>query len=129
MRARGTWVLMFFIASAIAVAAVLNNAFRDLFVWLQVDNFAVLGDTFRLSTLLAVSISVLAGLFFGMFYPNSRRYIDQCVVEFSKVNFPEWKETKGATFTVVVVSFVASVILGVFDTVFAWWTSNNLFIW
>lgn len=126
MRARGTWVLMFFVASAIAVAAVLNHAFRDLFVWLQIDNFAVLGEAFRLSTLISVSIALVLGLFFGLFHPKARRYIDQCVVEFSKVAFPEWKETKGATFTVVLVSFVASIILGVFDTVFGWWTSHNL---
>lgn len=129
MRARGTWVLLFFIASAIVVAAALNYAFRDLFTWLQINNFAVLGDAFRLSTLLASSIALLLALFFGVFYRGSRQYIEQCVIEFGKVAFPEWKETKMATFTVVLVSIVASVILGVFDTVFSWWTSHNLFIW
>jgi preprotein translocase SecE subunit len=116
---------MFFVVSAIAVAAVLEHVFRDVFLWLQINNFAILGEAFRLSTLLAASIAVLLALFFGLFYQKSRRYIDQCVVEFGKVAFPEWKETKSATFTVVVVSFIASVILGVFDMVFAWWTSNN----
>jgi len=129
MRARGTWVLLFFIVSAVVVATALNFAFRDIFNWLQINNVAVLGDGFRLSTLLAVSIALVLALFFGVFYKNSRRYIEQCVVEFNKVAFPEWKETKMATFTVVVVSLVASVILGVFDAVFSWWTSHNLFIW
>ncbi len=129
MRARGTWVLMFFVVAALAVAAVLNHAFRDIFIWFQIDNFAVLGEAFRLSTLLAASISILLALFFGLFYDKSRRYVDQCVVEFSKVAFPEWKDTKVATFTVVLVSVIASVILGVFDGVFSWLTSNNLFIW
>ncbi len=127
MRAKGTWILMFFIASALAVAAVLNHAFRDFFIWFQVNNFAILGEGFRLSTLLAASISIVLAVFFGLFYPNSRRYIDQCVVEFGKVAFPEWKDTKVATFTVVMVSLIASVILGVFDMVFAWWSNHNFF--
>ena len=120
MRARGTWVLMFFIVSALAVAAVLNHAFRDFFIWFQIDNFAVLGESFRLSTALAAGISIVLALFFGLFHAGSRRYIDQCIIEFSKVAFPEWKDTKVATFTVVLVSFIASTILGVFDAVFAW---------
>lgn len=129
MRAKGTWVLMFFLVSALAVAAVLNHAFRDIFTWTNVNNFAVMGDSFRLSTLLATAIALVLGLFFGIFHQPSRRYIEQCVVEFSKVAFPEWKETKVATFTVVIVSFIASIILGVFDAAFSYWTSHNLFIW
>jgi preprotein translocase SecE subunit len=111
---------MFFVVSALAVAAILNHAFRDIFVWLHVDNFAVLGETFRLSTALAAGISTILALFFGLFYGPSRRYIDQCVIEFGKVAFPEWKDTKMATFTVVLVSFIASIILGVFDAMFSW---------
>jgi len=129
MRAIGTWVLMFFIASAIVVATALNYALRDVFSWLQINNFAVLGESFRLSTMLAVSTSVVLAVFFGIFHKSSRQYINQCVIEFNKVAFPEWKETKTATFTVVLVSIVASVILGIFDAVFSWWTSHNLFIW
>jgi preprotein translocase SecE subunit len=129
MRAKGTWVLMFFVVSALALAAVLSHAFRDLFVWLQINNVAILGESFRLSTALAGGIALVLALFFGLFYEKSRRYIEQCVAEFSKVAFPEWKDTKVATFTVVVVSFIASIILGVFDAVFSWWTNNNLFIW
>src|SRR5258708_59177 len=125
MRARGTWVLMFFIASAIAVAAILNHAFRDIFVWFQINNFAVMAEGFRLSSLLAGSISIVLALFFGLFYPKSRRYVEQVALEFGKVAFPEWKDTKMATFTVVMVSLIASVILGVFDMVFAGWSNHN----
>jgi preprotein translocase subunit SecE len=129
MRAKGTIVFMFYLISALIVAAVFSYAFRDLFSRLQVDNIAILGDAFRLNTLLAGSLSLVLAVFFGVFYRPSRQYIEQCVVEFDKVAFPEWKETKMATFTVVLVSIVASMILGVFDLVFSWWTSNNLFIW
>lgn len=125
MRAKGTWVFLFFLASAAVVATALNFAFRDLFSWFAIDNVAILGDSFRLSTLLSISIALVLALFFGVFFKKSRTYIEQCVVEFNKVAFPEWKETKGATFTVVFVSIIASVILGVFDAVFSWFTRNN----
>jgi preprotein translocase SecE subunit len=129
MRARGTWILLFFVASSMVVAVTLNHAFRDLFSWLQINNVAILGDSFRLSSLVALSLALVSGVFFGAFYRKSRLYIDQCVIEFNKVAFPEWTETKVATFTVIFVSIVASGILGVFDAVFSWWTNNNLFIW
>lgn len=129
MRAKGTWVLIFFVASSAVVAAVLNFALRDIFTWFHINNAAILGDNLKLSLLVALAIAVTLGVFFGVFYKPSRLYIDQVVIEFNKVAWPEWKETKVATFTVVVVSFIASIILGVFDSVFSWWTSNNLFLW
>ncbi len=129
MRAKSTWVLMFFFLASLIVAVALNYAARDVFSWLQIDNKAILSDNFRLSTLIAVGLALILGVFFGVFYPKSRTYIEQCVTEFSKVAWPEWKETRLATFTVVIVSLIASGILGVFDGVFQWLTNNNLFIW
>ena len=129
MRAKGTWVLLFFLLSSLIVAVAFNYAARDIFSWLQIDNKALLGDSFRLSTLIAGGLALVLGVFFGVFYSKSRNYIEQCVVEFNRVAWSEWRETKVATFTVVMVSLIASVILGVFDSFFSWWTSHNLFIW
>ncbi len=129
MRAKGTWVLLFFLLCSLIVGVAFNYAARDLFSWLQIDNVAILGDGFRLSTLVAAALALVLGVFFGVFYSPSRNYVEQCVVEFNKVAWPEWKETKMGTFTVVMVSLVAAVILGAFDSVFSWWTSHNLFIW
>ena len=128
MRAKGTWVLLFFLASTLLVALALSYAMRDIFSWLQLNNMAIIGDQLRLSGLIAIATAIFLGLFFGVFYKKSRNYVEQCLVEYNKVAFPRWPETKGATFTVVIVSFVASIILGVFDMIFSWLTSHNLFI-
>jgi preprotein translocase subunit SecE len=128
MRAKGTVVFLFFLVSAVIVATVFNLALRDILTWLHVNNGPLLGESFRLSSLLGGALALVLALFFGVFYKPSRQYIDQCIAEFDKVAFPEWKETKVATFTVVLVSVVASIILGLFDLVFSWWTSNDLFI-
>lgn len=127
MKAKGTWVFLFFAFLTFLVGLALNFALRDIFVWLQVDNYQVLGDSFRLNSLIASSIAVLLGVFFGFFFSKTRAYIEQCVVEFNKVAWPSWQETKRATFTVLVVSFVGSVILGVFDTFFSWASKTSLF--
>jgi preprotein translocase SecE subunit len=129
MRAKGTWVFMFFFLSTLIVGAVFHFAFRDLFSWFQINNYAVLGDSLRLSTVIGASLAVILGVFFGFFYKDSRQFVEQCVSEFGKVAFPDWKETKGATFTVVIFSIVASLILGVFDSVFSYLAHNNLFLW
>jgi preprotein translocase SecE subunit len=129
MRTRGTWVALFFLLGSLVFAAALNHAFRDIFLWLQIENTAVLGDNFRLSLLLALSIALVFGVFFGFFYKKSRTYIEQCVAEFNKVAWPAWKETKVATFTVVMVSLIASVILGFLDTIFSTLVNHNLFLW
>lgn len=129
MQAKGTWVLLFFVASAMVVAMGFHYALRDIFAWIQLDNIAVLGDSFRLSTLIAASLALILAIFFGVLYAPSRRFVEQSILEFYKVAFPEWSETRLATFTVVIVSVVASLILGVFDAAFSWLTNNNLFIW
>lgn len=129
VKAKGTIVFMCFFVAAIIVGTVLSYAFRDLFSWLQINNAAIVGDALRLNTLVGGGSALVLAIFFGIFYQPSRQYVEQCVVEFNKVAFPEWRETKMATFTVVIVSLLASVILGLFDLVFSWWTSNNLFIW
>lgn len=128
MRAKGTWVLLIFLISAIVVGFTLNLAFRDIFNWLQINNFQILGEGFRLSGLMGSAIAIVLAVFFGLFYTKSRRYVEECVIEFNKVAFPEWKETKVATFTVIIVSFIAAIILGVFDTTFSWLSHNNFFI-
>jgi preprotein translocase SecE subunit len=129
MRSLGTWVFVFFLIAAFLVALALDFAFKDLFLLLNVDNFAILGANFRLSTLAAAGSSLVLAIFCGFVYKAPRNYIEQCIVEFNKVAWPMWSETKVATFTVVVVAVIASVILGLMDTFFGWWTSNNLFIW
>lgn len=129
MRARGTVLFLFFLASAVVAAMIFNLAVRDIFTLMHINNTAILGESFRTSTLIGATLSLILTLFLGVFYKPSRQFVEQCIVEFDKVAFPEWKDTKLATFTVVFVSVLASLILGVFDLVFSWWTSNNLFIW
>lgn len=129
MRSLGTWVFVFFMLSAFLLALALDFALKDLFSIINVDNHAILGANFRLSTLTGAGIAIVVALFCSFVYKRPRLYIEQVVQEFNKVAWPMWSETKVATFTVVVVSVIASVILGVFDIAFSWLTSHNLFIW
>jgi len=129
VKSLGARVFVFFMFATSMFALAFSFAARDIFSFLQVNNIEVLGDSFRLSSLVGVSFAILLGLFFGIFYPKSRHYVEQCVAEFDKVAWPSLPETKKATLTVVMVSFIASCILGVFDTAFSWLTNHNLFMW
>ncbi len=94
MRAKGTWVLMFFILGTLAVAAVLSHAFSDIFNWLHVSNSSIVGDALHLSAALGGGIAIVLGLFFGLFYTKSRRYVEQVVVELAKLLFLSGKKLR-----------------------------------
>jgi preprotein translocase subunit SecE len=124
MRHKATWVMLFFVGSSLLVAFVLNLGLADLFVALRVQDAAILGDRFRASTLIAVSIALLGGVYAGVINTRSRKYIEEVVVELDKVAWPTAAETRTNTFTVIVVSVIAAAIMGLFDTVFSWLALN-----
>lgn len=128
MRSRTTWVVLFFVAASLLVATVLDFALTDLFVFFRIENGAILGEGFTLSTLVAVTAAAVAGLYTGMVNPRTRSFIEEVIVELDKVAWPTWADTKVSTFVVVVTSCIAAVILGVFDSVFSWLTANDLFL-
>lgn len=128
MRNKSTWVVVFFIASALLVGYMLSLAFADLFVWLRVMDRPILGARFTLSTLCGMGLGALLALYAGVFNKRSHDYIENVVNEIDKVAWPSWSETRTATITVIVTSCIAALILGVFDTFFGWLSHNNLFL-
>ena len=75
MRAKGTWVLLFFIVSSAIVAAALNFGLRDIFSWLQINNVAIVGENLRLSLVIAVGVAVILGrIFWYVFYSLAPLY-------------------------------------------------------
>jgi len=128
MRAKTTFFLLFFVGAALLCSFVLTLAFTDLFSLLRIQNTPILGDSFTLATLVGFTISFVAAIYFGIVNKRVSGLVEQCIVELEKVAWPSWSETKISTVTVVATSFVAAVILGVFDSFFSWVTSKNLFL-
>lgn len=127
MGSRNTFVALFFVATALLLTLVLDNALQGIMALSDVPNPALLGDRFTLSTLIGLALSVGAALWCWV-NPKTKNFISESVDELGKVSWPDWAETRMNTVVVIVFSFIAAAILGVFDSVFSWLTNNQLFL-
>jgi preprotein translocase subunit SecE len=74
---------------------------------------------------MSIIIGVLAGAGTALYmwrHPKVNRLAVEVVTELSKVTWPTRKELSASTVVVIVVSIIASIILGVFDMFWAWAT-------
>jgi preprotein translocase SecE subunit len=99
--------------------------FAKLFVWAadvaSVDDMMLLGSQFRASTLAGLIVALSAGI-----YAVRRKevfgYCEAVVEELRKVTWPERAETQSATVVVILTTLLISLILGVFDVLWAKFT-------
>lgn len=127
MSSRYTWTALFLLGAAVITTVILDNAFASIFAAANVGNAKILGDRFTLSTLVALLVSV-AGAAYAWINSKSKEFVAESADELSKVSWPEGQETKMNTVVVIVFSFIAAGILGIFDSFFGWLTNNNLFL-
>lgn len=128
MRSFGTWVFIFYVAATTLVTTVLTLATREIFALVRVHDAPLLGTSFNLSNLIGLGLALLIALYTAFLNRKARNFIEQCIVELDKVAWPSKSETKTATITVVVVSLVAAVILGFFDSIFGWLSNHDFFL-
>ncbi len=128
MRSKGTWVALFYVVSTLLVMLVFNLALSETFAYFRKEDMALLGPRFTICTLIALILSGSIAIYTAFINQKARDFIEQCVTELDKVAWPNWNETRVATYTVIVTSLIASVILGLFDAVFGWLTNHNLFL-
>lgn len=128
MRSKGTWVFVFFVAATALVATVLTLATREVFALARVHDLPLLGPAFSLSNLVGVGLALLIAIYTAFLNQRARDFVEQCIAELDKVAWPSWLETKSATLTVVVVSLIAALILGFFDSIFGWLSHHDFFL-
>jgi preprotein translocase SecE subunit len=128
MRSKGTWVALFYIAATLLVSVVFNLALTDAFTYWRIEDTPILGARFTLVTLVSLILAAAAAVYAAFVNKKARAFVEQCIVELDKVAWPTWSDTKKSTFTVIITSLIAAVILGFFDTFFGWLTSHNLFL-
>ena len=78
---------------------------------------------------LSIAIGALGGIGTALYmwrHPKVNRLAVEVVTELSKVTWPTRKELSASTVVVIVVSIIASIILGVFDMFWAWATEQLL---
>jgi len=128
MRSKGTWVALFYVVSMLLIMLVFQLALSEAFAYFHQEDQPLLGPRFTITTLIAFILAGSLAIYAAFINQKARLFIEQCIVELDKVASPSWQETKIATYTVIVTSLIASVILGLFDTVFGWLTNHNFFL-
>jgi preprotein translocase subunit SecE len=110
------YVVIFWVLAAIAVAVFFEKILALVFSYARVNDFSIFGG-WTLSTL--VGFAIAAVLAFALWrVPKVRETSLEVALELGRVTWPSLRETRAATVAVVVATFVAAIVLGVFD--FLW---------
>ena len=111
-------VVVFYGIAAVVVGVFLEKIIALGLSYARLDDPAIFGEDWSLSTVVGFVIAVAAAV---ILWRNARVRNTSLEVagELKKVTWPTMRETRAATVAVVVATFVAAVILGVFDFVWA----------
>jgi preprotein translocase subunit SecE len=111
------YVAIFYVLAAVALGKFLEKILSLTFSYVRVNDFTVLVEGWTLST--AVGFAVAAAVAVVVWrIPRTQSVSLEVALELKRVTWPSLRETRAATVAVVVASFIASIILGVFD--FIW---------
>jgi preprotein translocase SecE subunit len=114
---RQKWVNMTFLFSALMVAGVafiglskLSAVYNLESSFKQIDLYLRIG-----------SIALGAALGFGLYFNDkSNAFMNEVILEMSRVTWPASKDTTNATIWVIVFVLVAGALLGAFDSLWSW---------
>ena len=109
---------IFFVLATLAIAVFLEKVLALVFSYTRWSDVAVFGEDWTLSTVLGFVIAVVAAVVLWR-TPKVQTTSLDIASELKKVTWPTFRETRAATVAVVIATFVAAIILGVFDYVWA----------
>ena len=115
-------VAIFYVLAALALGMFLEKVLEISFAAAGVNDAAVLGD-WTLSTVAGFAVAVAAAVVVWRI-PKTQRVSLEIALELRRVTWPSLRETRAATIAVIVASFVAAIILGVFDLAWSWLSSK-----
>jgi preprotein translocase subunit SecE len=111
-------VALFYVVAAFAVGMFLEKVLEITFSAAGVNDFTVVGD-WTLSTLIGFGLAAAAAVVIWR-VPKTQRVSMEIALELRRVTWPSLRETRASTIAVIIASFVAAAILGVFDFVWGW---------
>ena len=111
------YVAIFYVLAAIALGMTLEKIFQGLFSYARWNDATVLVEGWTVASALGFLVAaVVAALVWRL--PRTQTLSLEVALELKRVTWPSLRETRAATIAVVVASFIASIILGIFD--FIW---------
>ncbi len=111
-------VAIFFVLAALALGVFLEKILGLVFSYARWNDIAIFGEDWTLSTVLGFAVAATAAVI-AWRTPKVQTVSLEIAGELKKVTWPTFRETRAATVAVVVATFIAAVILGVFDYVWA----------
>ena len=111
-------VAIFYVFAAIALGMFLERVLALVFSYARINDPAILGEDWTLTTAIGFGIAAVAAIV-SWKHPRAHRVSLEVAGELKKVTWPSLRETRAATVAVVVTTFVAAIILGLFDVVWA----------
>jgi preprotein translocase subunit SecE len=112
-------VAIFYVLAAIAIGFFLEKVIALVLTYARVNDFAILGDDWTLSTVIGFGIAAVMAVVVWRI-PKTQTVSLEVALELRRVTWPTVRETRAATVAVIVASAIAAVILGVFDMVWSW---------
>jgi preprotein translocase subunit SecE len=111
-------VAIFYFFAAVVVGIFLEKILALGFSYARLNDVAVLGDEWTLSTVLGYAIAAVAAVL-AWRSPRINAASMQVAQELERVSWPSLRETRASTVAVVVFTFVAAFLLGIFDLVWS----------
>ncbi|HEX9289816.1 MAG TPA: preprotein translocase subunit SecE [Anaeromyxobacteraceae bacterium] len=111
-------VVIFFVLAALALGVFLEKVLGLVFSYARWTDPAIFGEDWTLTTVLGFVIAAVAAAV-AWRTPKTQAVSLEVASELKKVTWPTLRETRAATVAVVIATFAAAVLLGVFDYVWA----------
>jgi preprotein translocase subunit SecE len=111
-------VVVFFCFAALALGVFVEKLLGLVFSYARWSDPAVFGDDWTLTTLLGFAVAAVAGVT-AWRMPKTQTVSLEIAGELRKVTWPTMRETRAATAAVLIATFIAAIILGVFDYIWA----------
>ena len=115
-------VAIFYVVAAIVLGMFLEKVLELLFAGIGVNDFSILGMA-NLSSALGFGLAILVAAVVWR-VPKTQHVSLEIALELRRVTWPSLRETRAATIAVIIASFVAAAILGVFDLAWSWLSSK-----
>ncbi len=111
------YVAIFYVLAAFALGLFLEKSFALAFSATRLNDATVLVEGWTVSTALGFLVAAVAAVVVWRI-PRTQAVSLEIALELKRVTWPSLRDTRAATVAVVVASFIASIILGIFD--FIW---------
>ena len=108
-----------FLVATVALGFFLSKALALAFSYTRWNDFPVFGEDWPITAVSGFVVAMVAA-FVAWRTPRIRTLSLEVTSELKKVTWPSLRETRAATIAVIAATFVAALILGAFDYVWAW---------